>query len=272
MQGMDQNIKKSSILDINQDHVTFTGERIVINQQVKENARTNNILKEHMVRYELASSFVKEKKVLDAACGTGYGTKMLKCAGAEHVTGIDISQESIDNALLTYQEDHIEFIQGDVYHLPFSGEVFDVIVSFETIEHIASGEALLKEAARILKIGGTLIISTPNRSISNPGLYMEERPINNYHPYEYKTIEFIGELLKYFDILELYGQGFIEDCDTFATKVMRQARNLNVDYKPRPNQKVPSHYVIPLGEMKNADPTYIVAVCTKKNNSCLISL
>lgn len=202
--------------------------------------------------------------MLDAACGTGYGTRLLKDTGADHVTGIDISQESIDNALLAYTTENIDFIQADVYHLPFQDAFFDVVVSFETIEHVPEGSKFLEESARVLKDAGLLIISTPNRTITNPGAYLEEPPLNAYHCYEYTLPEFIGELLKYFNILAIYGQTFFEDYRTLSTKVIRQAKNLNVNYIPKQNKTGSRYCLTPLGEIKNATPMYVIAICQKK--------
>ena len=262
MDIVDSKIDSLDILKIDQDQVLFTGERLVINKVVKQNF--NNILKEHLARYELACNYATGRKVLDAACGTGYGTKMLKDAGAMDATGVDISQESIDNAKLTYKSEKIDFICGDVNSLPFQNGFFDMVVSFETIEHVADGAAFIKESARVLNNEGLFIVSTPNRSITNPGIYMEEHPLNRYHQYEYTQQEFIGELLKCFDISELYGQAFIDDCQTYATKVIRQARGLDSNYLPKQNETIPEYNLVPFGDMKNSNPMYVVAVCRKK--------
>ena len=228
--------------------------------------RHNNVLEEHLERYKLASKFVKNLKVLDAACGAGYGTKMLELAGAAAVTGIDISEESLKNARETYFGDSITFEYGDVNQLTIPSESFDVVVSFETIEHIDVGSKWIEESSRVLKEGGIFIVSTPNRDITNPGSYHEEQPLNIFHKYEYNTNEFIGELLMKYDIIELYGQTFINDKDIPYTNIMRQLRKKDVNYIPKNTRKVTDHGLIPLGEIKNSQPMYLVAVCRKKIN------
>ncbi|MFG6495432.1 glycosyltransferase [Fictibacillus sp. UD] len=252
----------NDVMENNQDNVIFTGERLVINNEVKE--KHNNVFEEHIERYRLASKFVGNLKVLDAACGAGYGTKMLELAGAEEVTGIDISEDSLNNARETYYGDNITFEYGDVNQLPFPNKSYDVVVSFETIEHIDKGLTWIEESSRVLNDGGIFIVSTPNRDVTNPGSYHEEQPLNSFHKFEYNTQEFIGELLKKYDIIELYGQTFVNDKDIPYTNIMRQLRKKDVNYIPKNSKKIVGHKLISLGEIKDSLPTYLVAVCKKK--------
>ncbi|WP_163852958.1 methyltransferase domain-containing protein [Paenibacillus elgii] len=252
---------EDNIVDIEQNDVSFTGERIVINQEVKN--KYNNVLEEHLQRYQLACQFVKDKIVLDAACGAGYGSKMMQSAGAKFVLGVDISEESLQNALKTYGGSNVDFIYGDVNKLPFENESFDIVVSFETIEHVESGSKWIEESSRVLKEDGLFLVSTPNRMISNPGLYFVEQPVNPYHKYEYTASEFIGELLKKYDLLQIYGQTFTPDYSTYHTLVARRARNLNPSIIPRLNLTY-GHKLVSLGDVKDMQPEYLVAVCRKK--------
>ena len=92
---------------------------------------------EHMGRYIFASRFVKDKIVLDLACGAGYGSSYLYQKGAKIVVGGDYSSLAIEHAKAHYaQQDGLFFIRFDATQLPFKDEVFDVIASFETIEHL----------------------------------------------------------------------------------------------------------------------------------------
>lgn len=256
-------IKKDSVYGTEQNDVTFTGERLVINREVKD--KYNDILEEHLERYKLATNYVRNKLVLDAACGAGYGSKMLASSGAKFVTSVDISSECLLNAKKTYCDKKIDFVQGDVTRLPFENESFDVIISFETIEHIKNGSEWIKESARLLKKDGIFIVSTPNRSVTNPGTFFEERPLNVYHQYEYNTEEFIGELLKKYDLLSIYGQTFVNAKDTYYTQTMRKLRKLDENKKVS-NLNVEGHKLIPLSEIKDASPMYLVAICRKKSN------
>lgn len=141
----------------------FTGEQCVIG------STTSRIEEDHLARYEFVKKYVAGKIVLDLACGTGYGTRMIRNFSGKPTYGIDISTEAIHHAKKTYATDGLEFIHGDVTKLPFTDSFFDTIVSFETIEHLdANGRSLfLKELYRVLKPDGTLILSTPNRRITS---------------------------------------------------------------------------------------------------------
>ncbi|TVY11834.1 class I SAM-dependent methyltransferase [Paenibacillus cremeus] len=251
------------IVQSEQNQIHFTGERLVINQEVKQSWL--HVLVEHLSRYELACEFVKGARVLDAACGTGYGTKMLDEAGAKEVIGVDISTETIGHAKAGYTGRNTQYMVGDILQLPFKDRTFDVIVSFETIEHVPDGSAWIREASRMLTNNGLFLVSTPNRYVSNPGVYYQERAsYNQFHCFEYSIIEFMGELLKSFDILELYGHPTIYDDDSPLVSMVRAARQLQVDYRLDPAVKVRGNNLVPLGAVKDAQPEYVLAVCRKK--------
>ncbi|BBI36135.1 glycosyltransferase [Cohnella abietis] len=263
--GYNENLDSGDILSIEQNDVQFTGERLVINQEVKE--KYNDILEEHLERYKLACRFVKGKDVLDAACGAGYGSKMLQQAGARLVFGVDISEESLQSAKKTYGSNNVDFAYGDVNSLKFENESFDIVVSFETVEHIENGANWIKESARVLKEDGIFLVSTPNRTITNPGLYFVEQPLNTHHKYEYTVTEFVGELTKEYDVLELYGQTFTSDHDLYYTQVMREARYLDTQFVPVQQYQAKKYELVSLSEVKDAQPLYVVAVCRKKRKT-----
>ncbi|WP_409341781.1 class I SAM-dependent methyltransferase [Paenibacillus sp. MBLB4367] len=250
------------IASLRQNNVAFTGERVVINDAVESQYR--NVLEEHIARYALACRLIKGMQVLDAACGTGYGAKMMEAAGAAYITGVDISEESIAHARNDYGGDRISYLAGDVRSLPFAAASFDAVVSFETIEHIPDGSVWIREAARVLKPKGLFIVSTPNRGVTNAGLYYCEQPINRYHHFEYTVTEFSGELMKEFDLLELYGQTFVSDTLHAGVQFLRQIYHRNMQYMPKAMTAIAGHNLLPLGHIKNAQPAYVVAVCRKK--------
>jgi len=119
----------------------------------------------HMARYQFAAEHAAEKTVADVACGTGYGVRHLLTEGrAAQVTGVDICDKAIDYA----REKHsvntaTTFVCADAVATGLFDNSFDLITSFETIEHVTDDVALIKEFARLLKPGGRLICSTPNQ-------------------------------------------------------------------------------------------------------------
>lgn len=156
----------------------FTGERFTP-ECVRE------IWYEHYHRYAFATRLVKDKKVLDAACGEGYGSHIL-AGTAEHVTGIDIDAKSIKHATNRYKQDNLSFINESCTKLTFEDNSFDVIVSFETLEHLELQQEMLAEFNRVLKEDGIIIISTPDKAHYSDATGFE----NEYHVKELYQSEF----------------------------------------------------------------------------------
>ena len=151
---------------------------------------------QHLARYRWAAGFASGRNVLDAACGTGYGSRILSEGGARHVTSIDVSGEASGAA----------FVRADVTRLPARDRAFDLYVSFETLEHVEEDRALVEEARRVLAPGGTFLCSTPNRDLLSPGLTLRDRPRNPYHVREYSIGEFRALLQGVFPRVTLLGQ------------------------------------------------------------------
>ncbi len=163
---------------------------------------------EHRARYEWAAEIVRGKTVLDIASGSGYGSYTLAVRGAKHVVGVELEQTAVEAARSRYQHPALEYRQDSGVEFAHVPETFDCIVSFETIEHIDDDRRFLSLLAEHLVPGGTLIISTPNRHISNPGKTLIDRPENPFHVREYTTAEFRALLAERFTVK----QGFIQGC------------------------------------------------------------
>lgn len=140
----------------------------------------------HFNRYFTAKSFIKGKRVLDIACGEGYGSKLLKEWGAIEVVGVDISEEAIDIAQTYFSGNGIEYIQHCAEELPFENDSFDIVISFETIEHVNSPDKYLSELSRVLKFGGIAIVSCPN----DPYYRKAGEPENPFHKRMLSWFEF----------------------------------------------------------------------------------
>jgi len=176
----------------------------------------------YLNRYLMAKPFCNEKKVLDAACGTGYGSYLLKSWGADIVYGLDTDINAIKNAKHIFKESNLFFQTCNIEQLPFNDNEFDVVVSLETIEHLDNLEGFLQEIKRVLKPDGVVILSYPNNN------YSKEDSINNsfyksvYSFYEFKQIaeSVLGNQVSYFSTFAL--DGFItvpfEQCVEPETK------------------------------------------------------
>ncbi len=172
----------------------FTGERFTP-ECVRE------IAYEHWHRYAFASFLSQGKRVLDAACGEGYGSAVL-ARNAASVIGIDIDQVTIDHANSRYQASNLHFECRDVIVLDdFSDASFDLIVSFETLEHLREQEKLLAGFHRLLNDNGLLLISTPDKHT-----YTDlTGQVNPHHIRELYRNEFEALLQQYFSAHKLYG-------------------------------------------------------------------
>jgi 2-polyprenyl-3-methyl-5-hydroxy-6-metoxy-1,4-benzoquinol methylase len=156
----------------------------------------------HLHQYRFAKEFAKGKKVLDLACGEGYGSFMLS-EEADSVIGIDIDEETVRHASSEYVKENLRFIKGSIMDIPIHGEkIFDVIVCFKVPDHLEERHELLKEVKRLLKTDGIFIASTHNKYIS-----MDE--LNDQTPFHLKELyfdEFKDLLSKNFKSVLLYGQ------------------------------------------------------------------
>ena len=172
--------------------VEFTGERTVPGKTVEA------LFREHEERYVFAGQYVAGKDVLDVACGTGVGTSFLREAGARRLWGFDIDSDAIAFAKARYGD--CEFVQSDASDLCLPDSSVDVVVSFETLEHLKDQGRFLAECRRVLRPGGLLICSTPNLRISQWGKY------NPFHVREMLPMEFQTLVGGVFATVQLFAQ------------------------------------------------------------------
>ncbi|MEW5899566.1 MAG: class I SAM-dependent methyltransferase [Bacillota bacterium] len=250
----------------------YTGERFIPDcQDIPEiNARC------HIERYLFAKNYVKGAFVLDAACGTGYGANILKKqGGAGKVIGIDICPETIAWCKSRYPD--LTFLVQDVRSLDFPAKFFDIVVSFETIEHVADGARWLEESWRVLKKGGLLIVSSPNRDVTAPGKKISHRPANKFHHFEYNQAEFCEALSRCYEITGLYGQWFVSLKSLRNQQILQKLGPVQYLVKPlllkfKLKFKPPARQdgtkgapACPVQKLNNhSAPRYLIAVCRKK--------
>jgi 2-polyprenyl-3-methyl-5-hydroxy-6-metoxy-1,4-benzoquinol methylase len=147
----------------------------------------------HLVRYRWASTYTRGKRVYDIACGTGYGSLILE---ASHYVGLDNSPETVKYANKYYGDGQtVTFSEADACNLSQTLEPADIIVSFETIEHLKNPEAFLNWCK---SHGRILLISSPIR-----GSFGRSR----FHLFEYRREEFETVLKKYFSEITVFLQG-----------------------------------------------------------------
>lgn len=156
---------------------------------------------EHAARYHFALEFVEKARVLDIACGTGYGTAIL-AETAKFVAGVDVDPEAAKTARKECG-DKASILLASGLDLPFPDASFDVVTSFETLEHLHDRSTFVSELARILKPKGKLILSTPNAIYTQP---VNGKPSNPFHVHEYTPDELREEIEQHFAIERLLGQ------------------------------------------------------------------
>ena len=152
---------------------------------------------ENESRYHWATEVVREREVLDAACGTGHGTAALAAAGAGRAVGVDIAEQAILDAREQFGA-AAQFEIGDLHELPFAPGSFDVAICFETLAHVRDPDRALDELRRVLRADGLLLVSVPNAAQYPPG--------NPAHLQEFQRGELEQALGERFANVRLYGQ------------------------------------------------------------------
>jgi SAM-dependent methyltransferase len=175
----------------------FTGERVIPGQVDPD------LWNEHFARYAFAATHVRGLRVLDAGCGTGYGSFAL-AAAARSVTAVDLSLEALRYASQQHRQSTVSWLCASCNHLPIADTSIDVVVSFEVIEHLRDWQELLRETRRVLTTEGRFIVSTPNKSA-----YAESRKDsgpNPFHEHEFEFEDFKLALGEYFPHVHIYVQ------------------------------------------------------------------
>lgn len=159
----------------------------------------------HLARYRFAFGQMKGGEwVLDAGCGTGYGSRLLREKAAT-VVGIDNSPLAVEYAREHFAGPGVTFARMDCQRLAFPAARFDLMVCFEVFEHLENHDEFLKECLRVLGPGGTLILSTPNMVTAD--LHMKS--IGQSNPFHISMLDLAGfgrVLRRHFRAVELFGQ------------------------------------------------------------------
>jgi len=162
---------------------------------------------EHVHRYEVAKTYLEPTdRVLDIACGTGFGTSLVaEAVPSGEVIGGDVVEEVLaENRSRFADQANISFAYTDATALAYPDDHFDAVFSFETLEHVEADEKMLQELRRVLKPTGVLVLSTPNFPINSPS----GKVTNPFHVREYTLAQFAPLMKATFPAVAIYGQEY----------------------------------------------------------------
>ena len=213
----------------------------------------------HRRAYEEASQRSKGLAVLDLGCNNGYGTNLM-AASAASVVGCDVSESALADARKRFPKLDFRHVNG--ISLPFSDDQFDLVTSFQVIEHIADTAAYLAEITRVLRKGGTVLFTTPNAAIRlDPGM----RPWNRFHVREYRANELAEALRGTFAQIDVSGLFALEELYQVEYRRCQRALEFNRNLPPPSGElqknlanlvkaALPAPVVGVLRRMKNGPP------------------
>lgn len=195
---------------------------------------------EHLTRYESIEPLVKDKIVLDVASGSGYGSYIL-ATWAKKVIGVEIDQASVNYAQKNYTKPNINYLKGSAENIPVDDHSVDVVVSFETIEHLQNYKKFLSEVKRVLKPDGIVLVSTPND--------LEFAEDNKFHRHEFTYSEINTLLKEYFQYVDfLYQYTWLYAA---VMKKERAAKEWSQDFRTNNYASVDSNKAV-----------YFIAICS----------
>ena len=207
---------------------------------------------EHWHRYLSVLELCRQRKVLDLACGTGYGSHLL-ADFAESVIGVDISQEAINIAKTRYAHKNLVYMQGSATDIPLPNSSVECVISFETIEHLNKDiqPVFLKEVKRVLSQGGCFVVSTPCHEKS---VLLNAK--NPFHPGELSLGDFTKQLQSIFPVVRV-----IEQRVSMASILVPNSRMTTFDYHAINNQH--GEWLPLLSKELREHPDYYIAICSE---------
>ncbi len=174
----------------------------------------------HVARYGFAEKYAAGRKVCDIGCGVGYGSNYL-AQKAERVVAMDISEDAISWAGKHFGRDNLRFLAANAAQEWPVYESFDLVTTFETMEHVENPDDFLGQIYEHLSPGGTLILSVPN------GPRDKEKTNNPYHLHHFTEDDLKRLFGKYFSKTEYFSQDYKKDFKHYGGKLLRKLKLLN---------------------------------------------
>lgn len=207
-------------------NLKMTGERVVPGdiRSLEEHVQ----LLRHIFVYEHVKTLLKpDDVVIEVGFGEGYGTRLLSEA-CGNIVGMDVDKKIVAYANTRYGSAKCSFKIYDGAHLPYPDNYFDAAISFQVIEHIEDDAAFVAEIHRVLKAGGYLYLTTPNRATRlKPG----QKPWNRFHKREYYPYELKAVLNCSFQETAVYGISATEEIHHIEAARFRQGFLLSLALK-----------------------------------------
>lgn len=190
-------------------------------------------LADHLSRYIFVQNFLNRgERILEVGCGVGYGLRKLSNAVPTTSIGIDVSREAVLFAKKSGSfQNCLEFAVMDGSNLGFRDNTFDAVFSLEVVEHVMDYQKFIQESSRVLKLGGTYVISTPNRNYSRRFIQCP------FHTREFTRDELLLILNILFKEVQIYGKKvkssrFLMEQERLSRKTKSQFLRFGLRYFP----------------------------------------
>ena len=216
------------------------------------------ILYEHLHRYAICRDRVAGQRVLDVACGAGYGTNILAQV-ASHATGLDLDEAAIRAARRRYRRQNLKFVAADCCDMPFEDGSFDAVTANEMIEHIEDHDAFIEEVKRVLQPGGIFMVSTPNKPI-----YNRYKSPNPFHVSEMDIPEFRELLESHFRHVHFTGLRMALVSAGFELDGAKNSPNLVAAKTYRGFRESNGKPNVSNDELSLEEPEYVLALCSDR--------
>lgn len=192
-------------------------------------ATLEQIRRDHVARYEKAIESLKNQKnlfIADCFCGNGYGTNYIsEKLNNSKVLGLDASKEAIEFANEHYGNENV-FFSNKYFPFKLPEEIFDVVISFESIEHVSDGIGMFNMMVSALKPGGIIWFSVPNENVNSLKINKHK-----FHLKHYTHKEIMDTFSKGLQLEHMYGQ----DVYVFRDGLQAELLNENTDMELKKN-------------------------------------